>query len=144
MARQLGHFDMFLKLPEEKQKLIRSNNPPDNLNYGNDINKHFDWWMINIVPIWQTPEKTLSHEIESWLNGASDHLYEIEVPKGKSWDKIRKKVKQLQNKGLTIGHGFISEKIWKIEDINELKNLTRKISIMIDRNLGLKPEVGSW
>ncbi|GAI24302.1 unnamed protein product, partial [marine sediment metagenome] len=26
-------------------------------------------------------EKGLSHLIELWANGASDHLYEIEVPK---------------------------------------------------------------
>ena len=144
MARQLGHFDMFMKLSKEKQDLVRSNTPPDNLNYGSDVNSQFDWWMKTAVPIWGTPQKTLSHEIELWLNCASDHLYEIEVPKGKSWDKIRAKVKKLQNKGLEMGHGFQHNKSWKIEDVNELKDLTEQISLMVDKKIGLKSDIGKW
>ena len=138
MFQKVRQYARFLELTEEQQNKIRYSNPPDNLNYGS-ANKSFDWWMNKIVPIWGTPKKTLSHEIEMCFSGASDHLYEIEVPKDKSWDSIRLKVNQLQDKGLEIGHGFNSKTIWKIEDMCELMDLTRKISLMIDKQIGLKP-----
>jgi len=97
-----------------------------------------------ILEIYGSVEKLISHEIEMWANGASDHLYEIEVPKGKGWDKIRIKVKELQEKGLNMGHGFHLSKIWKKEDLFELFNLTRDIALMIDKKLGLNPDVGEW
>ena len=142
MIRKTLRYSNFLSKSEEEQKLIRSKNPPNNLDYGR-INKEFDWWMTKMVPIRGTPEKTLSNEIELWLNRASDHLYDIEVPKGKKWDKIRKKVDKLQSKGLEIGHGF-TKKIWKKEDVNELQNLTREIALDIDKLIGLKPDIGQW
>ena len=88
-------------------------------------------------------EKYISHQIELWANGASDHLYEIRVPEGKEWNTIRKKVKKLQQKGLEIGHGFTSKK-WTKEDFLELIQLTREIALMIDRKIGLKPDIGKW
>ena len=84
-----------------------------------------------------------SERIETWANGASDHLYEIEVPEGKEWDRIRKKVKELQDKGLEMGHGFTGKK-WTMEDFGELIELTHEIALMIDKKLGLKAQIGSW
>ena len=88
-------------------------------------------------------EKFLSSRIEMWANGASVHLYEIEVPEGKDWNRIRAKVKKLQDKGLEIGHGF-TDQTWTKEDFFELRYLTREIALMIDRKLGLKPQLGEW
>ena len=87
--------------------------------------------------------KYISHTIEMWANGASDHLYKIEVPKGKEWNEIRKLVKELQQKGLEIRHGF-TNKIWTAKDACELQNLTRKIAILIDKKLGLKAVLGQY
>jgi len=84
-----------------------------------------------------------SRQVEMWANGASDHLYEIEVPQGKEWARIRKEVKQLQDKGLEIGHGFTGKQ-WTAEDRMELERLTESIALMIDRKLGLKPDIGEW
>lgn len=83
--------------------------------------------------------------VSMWANGATDHLYEIEVPKGKEWDSIRRKVKKLQDKGLDIGHGsgLMSDNFSK-EDAYELQKLTREIAVMIDKKLGLKPDEGSF
>jgi len=85
------------------------------------------------------------HAVSMWANGASDHLYEIEVPKGKEWDSIRRKVKKLQNKGLDMGHGsgLMSDRFVK-KDADELIKLTREIALMIDRKLGLKPQEGEF
>lgn len=86
-------------------------------------------------------EKYLSHVIGLWANGASDHLYEIEVPEGQEWNEIRNKVKELQDKGLEIGHGFTG-KTWTIIDFNNLISLTREIALMIDKKIGLIPDGG--
>lgn len=95
------------------------------------------------IPIWKTPKKAMSQKIELWLNGASDHLYDIQVPKGKSWDEIRVLVKRLRKKGLTMGHGF-SGKIWTIDDVKYLMRLTRRIALMIDKKFGLDADLGEW
>jgi hypothetical protein len=83
--------------------------------------------------------------VSMWANGATDHLYEIEVPKGKEWDSIRRKVKRLQNKGLDMGHGsgVFSDKFTK-KDADDLVRLTIEIAMMIDRKIGLKPDSGSF
>jgi len=62
-------------------------------------------------------ESTMSESarITLWANGASDHLYEIEVPQGSNWDEIRKQVKALQDKALEIGHGFIGKENKRIK-----------------------------
>ena len=99
----------------------------------------------SIKKIYDGDEKNyISSRIGLWANGASDHLYEIEVPEGKDWDNIRKEVKKLQNKGLEMGHGFRYDKIWTLDDFRELMMLTRNISLMIDKKLGLKPDIGDW
>jgi len=48
---------------------------------------------------------TEQEAVEMWANGASDHLYDIEVPEGKDWDEIRIKVDDLKSLGLQMGHG---------------------------------------
>ena len=95
-------------------------------------------------------ELYLSNQIEIWANGASDHLYEIKVPEGKDWDKIRRLVKKLQAKGLEMGHGFgiqtwsSKNDCYTIKDFEKLKKLTYEICLLIDKKLGLKPDIGTW
>ena len=86
--------------------------------------------------------KIPSTNIYLWANAASDHLYDIEVPEGKEWDKIRGKVKELQCKGLEMGHRPGAKPSFK--DALALKNLAQDIALMIDRKLGLKPQRGQW
>jgi len=79
---------------------------------------------------------------ETWFNGASDHLYEIE------WESIKNK--RLQNrlvsfidKCLGWGHGFPSKKStpndreWAIA---EAKTILR----LIDRSNNIKSTVAEW
>jgi len=82
-----------------------------------------------------------------WFNGASDHLYEIEVPKGKDWDKIRKKINYLKSEGLSWGHGnkgFNKSLEENDKKFNELMDLTFEIAVDIDKKLGLNAEIGEW
>ena len=52
-----------------------------------------------------------SMQVELFFNGASDHLYDIQVPKKWKGTQIDKKVKELQRRGLEIGHGFTGKKM---------------------------------
>ena len=129
---------------EKQRELLLQEHPPDYLNYGKDFHNKLRFMIQHLLPIHNNNiEEYISHEIELWANGASDHLYEIEVPDGKEWDSIRKKVKKLQNKGLNMDHTF-REQIYTFDDLTELMKLTDDIALMIDRKIGLKPDIGEW
>ena len=78
-----------------------------------------------------------------WAYGATDHLYDIEVPKGKDWDEIRKKVEELKDKGQNI-RGIMRKEQATLAEAEEVMALTREIALMIDKKLGLKAELGQW
>lgn len=78
-----------------------------------------------------------------WINGASDHLYDIECPEGKKWDKVREMITKLQNDGLALGHGCRLDNILDAE-LHDIRELTEKIALEIDKVLGLKPLIGEW
>lgn len=85
-----------------------------------------------------------AHQIHLWINGASDHLYEIEVPKGEEWDEIRIKVGELQDKGLEMGHGMSHWNSCTKEEVRDLFYLLHEIIVMIDKKLGLEPDIGNY
>lgn len=132
--------------PEEEQRKIRSANPPDNLNYGRDKNEGFDFWMSKMIPIWGSIGATISHDVNLWANGASDHLYQIYCPRGKEWNDLRKIVAELKDKGLDMGHGkgLMGTETYTLEDVDELRRLTEKALVLVDRKIGLKPDWGEW
>lgn len=141
--RELQIIKSYLKENKKNKELMTSPNPPSGLNYGVPHMDNLRFFMEKEVPISGSVEKALSQKIELWANGATDHLYEIEVPEKFRNTVLGKKIIKLQDKGLEIGHGFLG-KIWTIEDVEELMNLTREIGILIDRKLGLRPEVGEY
>lgn len=84
-----------------------------------------------------------SRAVEMHFNGASDHLYEIEVPAVWKRKKIGKKVKELQDFGLEMGHGF-THKGWTEADVEKAYTLCREIALLVDKELGLNPQIGEW
>ena len=80
-----------------------------------------------------------------WLffNGASDHLYEIEIPAQWENSKLADKVKELQEFGLGIGHNDLERKGTEF-DVIKARDMYREIALMIDRELGLEPDIGMW
>lgn len=82
-------------------------------------------------------DEALSHLIEMWANAASDHLREIEVPEEWKELEVGKKILELKEKALEIGHGFTG-KTWKYEDFVNLQKLTEEIALLVDLRLGLK------
>ena len=84
-----------------------------------------------------------SSAVELHFNAAADHLYEIEVPEKWKEKEIGRKVKELQDFGLEIGHSFTGKK-WTEADITKAYTLCQEIAILIDKELGLEAEVGRW
>ncbi len=124
----------FLMTKENRTEYL-TDSPPINKDYG--FNEDVKWWYEKIVPIYGSWEKALSSDIETWANGASDHLYEIETPKKWRGTEIERKVLELQDFGLEIGHGFTG-KTYTIDDFNKLKKLVSEITKLVDEKLGVE------
>lgn len=142
---QMGDIDNIRNLlahTGKDRKVILGGDPPPNLNYGKAM-ENAVWWYKNIVPIYGTTERALSSSITTWANGATDHLYEMEVPEKWKGTKIDKKVSNLRDVGLAMGHGF-KDKTYTIEDVNKLRKLTKEIFFLVDESIGLKPVKAIW
>lgn len=114
---------------------------PDDFNPDEPAYSTWDFSIEN----WGNEQKYLSSQIALWANGASDHLYEIETIENPDhrWREINRKITELKEEGLTMGHGF-TEQIYTMDDIIKLWDLLKQISIRIDKLLGLKPDWGKW
>ena len=77
-----------------------------------------------------------------WFNGASDHLYELEIPEQFENTELGRLAKKLQHKALELGHGFTKSATKK--DFKECVRLTKDIGLLIDKELGIKPIKGDW
>ena len=84
-----------------------------------------------------------SMAVEMFFSGASDHLFQIEVPKGWEETEIVEKVNELREFCLMIGHGFTQRKHTE-EDVNKAYDLCEEIALLIDRKLGLEPDIGQF
>jgi len=87
---------------------------------------------------------TEGHVVMMFFNGASDHLDEIKVPKRWRGTEIDKKIAELRNLSLEIGHGFRHTREYTEEDVIRAYDLCREIALLIDEKLGLKPDIGKW
>ena len=130
---KINNISHVLNKTKAEQDKILCDNPTSSNNYG--FNKDVKWWFDNIVPIYGTPEKALSSNITTFMNGTSDHLYEIECPKKWKNHMIDKDIKELQDKALRMGHGFTKD-IYKQEDLLELLDSAKNIAFAIDIKIG--------
>ena len=79
----------------------------------------------------------LSHLIELWANGASDHFYELD-------DRAPAPLKELAAFTLKIGHGFSGEE-WTWDDWQTIWRLWEESCLAVDRQLGVEePDWGEW
>lgn len=141
----LSFYKMYIDFKPRTRKMLLSLKPPDKFNFGPDKQKKMRFFVEKANAIYKgNLEKALSSEIFMFMNGASDHLYDIEVPESKDWNKIRTKVKELQHLGLQMGHGFNVRKTWTLQDVIRVERLVENICMSIDRKLGLKPDIGNY
>ncbi len=87
--------------------------------------------------------KDIIDRAELWFNGASDHLYDLQIPKELP-TTLKKRLAEFQKKVLHWGHGFDmnnqptkEDKIWAIQ---EAKDLIR----LIDKYFRIKTQKGDF
>ena len=83
----------------------------------------------------------VSSMITLWANGATDHLYDLRVPKRWENTELANKVIELRELGLSMGHGFTGQ-IYTMEDVTKLRKLVQEICLGIDKQIGIKD--GDW
>jgi len=88
-----------------------------------------------------TDEKAFASMVETWANGATDHLYDLRIPKQWQKTELAKNVTELRNFGLRMGHGFTREN-HTYDAIEKLRNLCQKIAVEADILIGIKK--GDW
>jgi hypothetical protein len=84
---------------------------------------------------------TESYAVKMHFNAASDHLYEIEVPEMERDSLIGKKVAELKTLALEMRQIF-NNKEYTEKDLFALYDLCEEIALLIDEQIGLKPEKG--
>jgi len=101
------------------------------------VAKH--WYdMVNII----NSNNVNEMRIWAWFNGASDHLYEFEIPKQWRRKKIGRLAKWIKEKGLCWGHGLEVKPTYKdfVEFFDKLEELAR----LIDKELGIEDIEADW
>jgi hypothetical protein len=98
---------------------------------------------VSSLNIYGNIEDLISSKITTWANGATDHLYEMEVPKGTRWSSVAHKVELLKNEGLEMGHGFTGRK-YTADDMDSIIKRSKDIAFEIDKLIGLDPDLGEW
>lgn len=102
-----------------------------------------------------TPSNFFTEEgaAQLWMNGASDHLYELIKPKRGVGNPTWHKARFVQSEALDIGHGFRrptspQECQALLDNADQLLWLTQtetlEEALTWDRDHGIKPDTGSW
>lgn len=78
----------------------------------------------------------LSGSIELWMNGASDHFYDL-APNAPD------PLKELAALTLRIGHGFTGE-TWTMGHVERIRELWQASCLAVDAMLGVEADWGSW
>ncbi len=94
---------------------------------------HEGVWYYNFKKIY---EKTKISGASSWFNGASDHLYDLQIPKTLP-KTLQKRLKKFQEKVLDWGHGreLMNDEVKENDvlwSLQEAKNLLRLIDIAFE------------
>jgi hypothetical protein len=100
-----------------------------------------DWWLKKSIPIYGSAEEALKDEIGIWANGASYHLYELQIPEEKG--KLRNTLIELKELGLTMGHGSTGQ-LWTIEDMYKLREMTFEAARLLDQRARIEVVKGEW
>lgn len=81
-----------------------------------------------------TEENAMAQILWHWANGASDHLYGLQTS-SKFSDGLNKKITELQDKALSIGHGHDLQRRVTLDDIDRLWELTKEVALEVDRTV---------
>jgi hypothetical protein len=122
------------ELSKKDRELFLSSKPPSHLDFGEALRRQVRNFLDSPIIISHGIDHKIASLIESWANGASDHLYDMFFPARFKNEELNSKINKLRKKGLEMGHGFTGKK-WTFSDINELEKLTEEIAVQIDRDI---------
>lgn len=86
----------------------------------------------------RTDEQQISHAITLWMNGASDHFYDLDR------DIAPPSLIELADLCLRIGHGFLQEEIYDETTLKRIRELWQQSCLDVDKRLGTNPDWGTW
>ncbi len=90
----------------------------------------------------ETREILKENWAQSWFNGASDHLYELQYDKAPT-QQLKDRLKTLREKGLNWGHGF-KEVLPTEKDMDWAISEAKDILLEIDKFYSVPAEKGDW
>jgi hypothetical protein len=118
------------------------------------------WRSLRAKPTTPPGLFTDSDGVESWANGASDHLYELHRPRRGVPRAEWQRAKRVQDRALDIGHGFRPSSKSNPDEARGLLDAAASLLIDLerrgyavatldeametDRRLGLSPDAGRW
>lgn len=83
--------------------------------------------------------RDISHAIEMWMNGASDHFYGLDRSRNCPDPLI-----ELAHFTLAIGHGF-TDNVWDYEKVVEkINRLVQESALALDESLHVVGDWGEW
>ena len=85
-----------------------------------------------------TEEKAISQWIVVWMNGASDHFYDLDR------EKAPQSLIELADLCLEIGHGFDHGKTWDESTMKQIRDLWKKSCLEVDKLLDVNGDWGEW
>jgi len=89
------------------------------------------------VMMWHTSTADL------WFYGASDHLLGLECPQRFVGTDIEGRIRELRRYVAKYRLAPLSEPMSE-EDVIRVMDLVREIAMLIDKELGLEPDIGEW
>ena len=104
--------------------------------------KHFDRAGLEIEC---NKEVKLSEgrSLSLWINGVSDHLFELVIPENLPI-LLKEKIKKLQDIALDYGHGDKMMKNMTMKVYEEMRNLLNEIAFDFDEWLDINPEKADY
>jgi hypothetical protein len=142
-ARELSHIHLVMSKHPKERALILSELPDAKHNYG--WNKDVKFWYDKIVPIYGSVENAFSERLKLWANGASDHLYELEIPAKYEKKELGMLLRKIKKLGLEMGHSFSVKKTYRYKDFVNLWDWSTKACQLIDKQIIKVPSVkATW
>lgn len=133
-AVEIWKADWWLKNPQEHARIERE---AAKFPHG-DCAAHLRAARSLYADIHGSKEAALSHRIRMWMNGASDHFYDLDK------ERAPQPLRELAELALRIGHGFTDEQ-WTMETVERIRELWKQSCLAVDRMLGVeKPDWGQW
>lgn len=86
-------------------------------------------------------------EVSRFFYGASDHLFNLEIPDKWAKTKIGRKTRKLRDMCLDMRLGLSAmrhNREYTGDEIQVAYDLLEEIALLIDKELGLKPDIGQY